>query len=172
MKREIYEVNAKVVDAAGGYSNLTGYPISFDSHQNNDDIDKTNAKAYASYYAACQAGETARATGRPLTIVSLMQVSTGLQIEGKRIGIMPDLPDPTYQVTVTNGSGSGAYVENANVAITANEAPEGKVFSTWDGASQLSFVIGDADSEQATFVMPPNAVNLTATYVDAPVPNE
>ena len=40
MKREIYEVYAKVVDANGAYNTLSGYPKVFDSHQNNDDLEK------------------------------------------------------------------------------------------------------------------------------------
>ena len=100
MKREIYEVNAKVVDAANAYNNLPGYPISFDSHQNSDDLVKTEAKAYASFYSACSAGETARASGRPLTIVTLTSINSGVQIAGKRIGQMPELPDPVVDEPV------------------------------------------------------------------------
>ena len=94
MLREIYVVNAKVVDAAGAYNDIQGYPISFDSHQNNDDIDKAEAKAYASYHSACSAGNTAKANGRPLTIVTLTRISDGVQIEGTAIGKMPEWPDP------------------------------------------------------------------------------
>ena len=94
MKREIYVVSASVVDASGAYNNVSGYPATFDSHTLNDDLDKANARAYASYYSACSAGETARSNGRPLTVVSLVRVSDGVQIEGKRIGAMPELPDP------------------------------------------------------------------------------
>lgn len=94
MKREIYVVIAKVVDAAGSFSDLTGYPATFDSHTLNDDVDKANARAMASYYSACSAGETARSNGRPLTVVSLLSVSTGLLIESACIGKMPELPDP------------------------------------------------------------------------------
>ena len=97
MKREIYLVNAKVVDASGGYNDVSGYPISFDSHTNNDNLEKTEAKAYASYYSACSAGETARANGRPLTVVTLTRISTGTMIESTRIGNMPDLPDPEHE---------------------------------------------------------------------------
>lgn len=97
MKREIYEVVAKVVDATGAYNNLPGYPVSFDSHQNYDDINRTEAKAYASFFSACSQGETARSNGRPLTVVSLIQMSTGMEIEGRRIGAMPELPDPVVE---------------------------------------------------------------------------
>ena len=74
MKREIYEVTAKAVDASGGYNNLTGYPKSFDSHQNNDDLEKTKNKAYAAYDSAGADGYTAAANGRPLTIVSIVRM--------------------------------------------------------------------------------------------------
>lgn len=94
MLREIYVVNAKVVDASGAYSDLTGYPVSFDSHHNYDDIEKTEAKAMASFYSACSAGSTAKANGRPLTVVTIMRMSDGMQVDGKRIGKMPELPDP------------------------------------------------------------------------------
>ena len=97
MKREIYEVVSKVVDASGGYNNLTGYPKSFDSHQNKDDLEKTMNKAYAAFDEAGSQGYTAAANGRPLTIVSLIRVSDGLQIEKKCIGAMPELPDPVEE---------------------------------------------------------------------------
>lgn len=105
MKREIYEVIAKAVDASGGYNNLSGYPATFDSHQNNDNVEKTEAKAYASFYSACSAGETARSNGRPLTVVALIQISTGIQIEGRRIGKMPELPDPEPNEPEENNGG-------------------------------------------------------------------
>lgn len=96
IKREIYEVSAKAVDASGGYNNLSGYPISFDSHQNNDDIDKAFNKAMESYAAAESAGYKAAQSGRPLTIVSIVRISDGKQLEKKCIGKMPDIivPDP------------------------------------------------------------------------------
>ena len=97
MKREIYEVSAKVVDASGAYNNLSGYPQSFDSHQNNDDLDKARNKAYAAFDAAGSAGYTAAASGRPLTIVSIVRISDGLQLDKKCIGAMPELPDPEPQ---------------------------------------------------------------------------
>lgn len=94
MQREIYEVSAKVVDASGAYNNLQGYPVSFDSHQNGDDLKKTYYKACASFDAASSSGNTSAAAGRPLTIVSLLRVSDGRQIDKRQIGDMPELPDP------------------------------------------------------------------------------
>lgn len=167
MKREIYLVNAKVVDASGAYNDVSGYPISFDSHHNNDNIEKAEAKAYASYYSACSSGETARSNGRPLTIVTLTQMSTGMQIEGKRIGAMPEWPDPTYAVTVTNGTGSGSYVAGVTVSIVADEPEQGKSFAGWTG-SNVQYVTGDASTAEMSFLMPAEAVELEATYEDIP----
>lgn len=167
MKREIYVVNAKVVDASGGYSDVTGYPASFDSRHNNNNIEVTEAKAYASYYDACSKGSTAKANGRPLTVVTLMKLSTGTQIEGTRIGEMPELPDPTYAVTVTNGTGSGSYVAGATVNIVADEPEHGKAFAGWTG-SNVQYVTGDASTAEASFLMPAEAVTLEATYEDIP----
>jgi len=105
MKREIYLVTAKVVDASGAYNDLSGYPASFDSHQNSDDISKTEAKAYASYYSACSAGSTAKANGRPLTIVELTRISDNVRMEARAIGEMPELPDPEPEPEEENEGG-------------------------------------------------------------------
>ena len=94
MLREIYEVMAKAVDASGGYNNLNGYPKTFDSHQNEDNLEKAYNKAQAAYNDAASAGYTAANSGRPLTIVSLIRISDGLQLNKVRIGKMPELPDP------------------------------------------------------------------------------
>lgn len=91
MRREIYEVNAKVVDAADAYNNLSGYPISFDSRHYDNDLEKTRRRAYASYSDACKAGYNA--DGRPLTVVTLLRISDGFQLESTQIGDMPELLD-------------------------------------------------------------------------------
>ena len=106
IEREIYEVTAKTVDAAGGYSNLSGtigsktftFPMSFDSHQNSDDLEKNLNKAYTAFDAAGSIGREAAAQGRPLTIVSIIRVNDGRQLDKKCIGSMPtideEVPDP------------------------------------------------------------------------------
>lgn len=109
LKREIYVVNAKVVDASGGYNDLTGYPQSFDSHQNGDDCEKAKNKAYAAFESAGSAGHLAANSGRPLTIVSLLRVNDGVQLEKKAIGAIPDIvvpdpePEPEPEEEVENG---------------------------------------------------------------------
>lgn len=90
-KREIFLVDAKVVDATGAYNNLSGYPQPFDSKFNDNDVDKAMNKAYAAYENAASAGHTAATSGRPLTMVSLIRVSDGKQLEKKAIGKIPDV---------------------------------------------------------------------------------
>lgn len=72
----------------------------------------------------------------------------------------------TYALTVENGSGSGQYEAGAQVAITANAAPAGKVFDRWVTSAGGSFA--SESSASTTFTMPGNAVTVTALYKDAP----
>ena len=170
MKREIYEVYAKVTDANGAYNTLSGYPKVYDSHQNNDDCEKARQKAYGEYHSVLGAMYTR--TDRQCQVAMIIRASDGLQIEKTCIGKIADIPDPTYTATITNGSGSGEYTQGSRVTIVANTAPEGKIFSEWSGAVGLAFESGDATSENAVFIMPAENVSLTATYIDEPVPNE
>lgn len=165
MKRQIYEVYAKIVDANGAYNTLSGYPKVFDSHQYDDDIEKAKNRAYGEYHDVL--GAMYKRDDRQLQLAMILDANNGFAIETTKIGAVADIPDPTYAVTVTDGSGSGNYVEGAEVTIIANPPEEGKVFSAWQGADNLNFISGGIDFDTAMFVMPPNAVNVTATYEDA-----
>lgn len=68
----------------------------------------------------------------------------------------------TYQVTVTNGSGNGSYIEGTNVTITADSAPEGQEFDKWTSEDEVTFA--DASATSTTFVMPAKDVAVTAVY--------
>lgn len=48
--RVIYEVDAWTVDKTGSHNHLEGFPVRFDSKQNNNDIDKTLRKAKAKFH--------------------------------------------------------------------------------------------------------------------------
>lgn len=59
-----------------------------------------------------------------------------------------------YTLTVNNGTGSGSYAEEANILISALNAPQGKTFDQWIGDTEnvadiynpyTSIIIGDAD---------------------------
>ncbi len=69
--------------------------------------------------------------------------------------------------TIIGTSGTGIRVPaGASVSITAYDVAIGKRFKEWMGADGLTFTTGSATSATATFIMPANAVTLTATYED------
>ena len=162
MKREIFEVYAKVIDANGAYNTLSGYPKVFDSHQNGDDIEKARSKAYGEYHTVL--GTMYNRFDRQQQIAMIIRASDGLQIEKVNLGTVADLPDPQFAVVVNGGSGSGTYTINTPVIISADAPEEGMMFDAWEGAEGLTFVDGDMNSAEATFVMPNNDVTVTATY--------
>ena len=73
-----------------------------------------------------------------------------------------------YVLTVTNGTGSGNYAAGDQVAITANSAPDGKMFDKWTTDNGGTFT--DVSNASTTFTMPTSDVTITATYKDSGVP--
>jgi hypothetical protein len=92
MKREIYEVYAKVVDANGSYNTLSDYPKVFDSKLNNNDINQTLSKAYGEYYTTL--GTLYKREDRQLQTVMLIR-SDGLVLEYRSIGEIAEIADST-----------------------------------------------------------------------------
>ena len=91
MKREIYIVDAAVVDANGTYNKLSGYPKLFDSRSYNNDIAKTRRRAEGD--AAEAYGAMCKVDSRQLQTVVLM-TADGAVLDRKFIGKVADLPDP------------------------------------------------------------------------------
>lgn len=91
MKRQIFEVYAKVVDGSGAYNTLSGYPKSFDSHVYNDDVEKALMRATGEF--ASTWGAMCLREDRQLQTVILMSAD-GFIIDKKVIGQIDDLPDP------------------------------------------------------------------------------
>ena len=80
-----------------------------------------------------------------------------------------------YSVIVTDGKatiGAGSEINKAvqgtTITLTANAAPDGKVFDKWVVESG-STTLEDANSETTTFIMPDSEVSVKATYKNAPV---
>ena len=80
-----------------------------------------------------------------------------------------------YSIIVTDGKatiGAGSEISKAaqgtTITLTANAAPDGKVFDKWVVESG-SATLGDANSETTTFIMPDSEVSVKATYKIAPV---
>ena len=65
----------------------------------------------------------------------------------------------TYMLTVINGTNSGSYTAGTVVAIAANTAPTGQVFSSWSGAPVTS-----PTSPTTTLTMPAANTTVTANY--------
>lgn len=91
MKREIYVVEASIVDANGTYNNISGYPKLFDSHAYNDDIAKTRRRAEGDMSEAY--GAMCKRDDRQLQTVFL-RTADGAVLDRKFIGKVEDLPDP------------------------------------------------------------------------------
>ena len=92
MKREIYRVEAYVVDANGALNPLSGYPKNFDSHSYDDDIEKALQRAKGSWNEAL--GAMAKVDSRQCQSASVIRISDGKQIFKDCIGKIADLPDP------------------------------------------------------------------------------
>ena len=91
MKRAIYEVYAKVVDANGSYNTLTNYPKVFDSKNYAGDIDKTEKRAYAEYYSVL--GTMYARDDRQMQIAMIINANNGMQVAMETVGQIADLPD-------------------------------------------------------------------------------
>ena len=80
-----------------------------------------------------------------------------------------------YSIIVTDGKatiGAGSEISKAaqgtTITLTANAAPDGKVFDKWVVESGNT-TLEDANSETTTFIMPDSEVSVKATYKNAPV---
>ena len=91
MKRQIYEVYAKIIDANGSYNTLNGYPKVFDSKNYDNNIDKTLMRATGEF--ASTWGTLCLREDRQLQMVMLM-TADGFVLDKKVVGAIPDLPDP------------------------------------------------------------------------------
>ncbi len=69
-----------------------------------------------------------------------------------------------YQLTVTSGTGDGNYVENAVVAVSADEPNAGWGFDNWTGDTAYLDYPNNAD---ANVTMPNAAVTITASYSES-----
>lgn len=92
MRREIYEVTAKVVDANGTFNTIDGYPKTFDSKSYGNDIEKALNRAKSAYHEALT--PMYKIDSRQLQSVSIVRINTAAVIESEVIGKIADLPDP------------------------------------------------------------------------------
>lgn len=91
MKRQIYIVDAQIIDANGVFNKLNGYPKSFDSRNYENDIAKAQKRATGEF--ADTWGAMCKRDDRQLQAVILM-TADGFILDKKAIGAIVDLPDP------------------------------------------------------------------------------
>jgi uncharacterized protein (TIGR02145 family)/uncharacterized repeat protein (TIGR02543 family) len=75
-----------------------------------------------------------------------------------------------YKVTVssvgTGASDSGSYKANDTVKIKAGTPPPGKVFNNWTSSDSVSVKFNNANKDSTWFIMPAQAVTVTANFMD------
>lgn len=95
MKRQIFEVQKKVIGAVGNnyyVPNASGYPKIFDSHAEayGDNIDAALLAATGAFAAAWS--EICTTAGRDMQVV-ILTTADGFIIDKKVVGAIPELPD-------------------------------------------------------------------------------
>jgi uncharacterized protein (TIGR02145 family) len=78
-----------------------------------------------------------------------------------------DYNDSGFTVDVLYGTGGGRYRQGATVSISADTPPSGQRFRSWTTASN-GVRFADADSAETSFIMPLNAVTVTAVFEPMP----
>ena len=89
MKRNIFIVDAQIVDANGTFSKLNGYPKTFDSRSYND-IDKALLRARGEFYDTV--GAMCKRDDRQLQTAFVMSAD-GFILDRESIGAIADVPD-------------------------------------------------------------------------------
>lgn len=89
MQREIYKVDAYIVDANGTYNALTGYPKIFDSHNYDDDTDKAFKRAEGEWHDCC--GALCKRDDRQLQVAMMIRVSDGLTMFANKYGAIAEV---------------------------------------------------------------------------------
>ena len=91
MQRQIFKVDAFIVDANGTFNVLSGYPKLFDSKNYSNDIDKAKGRAEGEFSDTW--GSMCKVDTRQVQTCVLSNVS-GHVIELKTMGELTPLPDP------------------------------------------------------------------------------
>lgn len=90
MARQIFIVNAWIVDSNGTFNYIDGYPKKFDSRSYKDDIEKTQRRAEGDMSEAW--GDMCKVDTRQIQTVTLGTVD-GYQIEKRSTGWFKEEPE-------------------------------------------------------------------------------
>ena len=91
MARQIFIVDAQIVDANGAFHLMDGYPVVFDSKNYAGDVDKTQRRAEGAMSEAW--GAFCKRDDRQMQTVTL-STADGFQIERKSSGGFQEEPEP------------------------------------------------------------------------------
>lgn len=92
MERNIFLVDAQIVDANGTFNKLSGYPKLFDSRSYDNDVNKALLRARGEFYETV--GAMCKRDDRQLQTAILMSAD-GFVIEREAIGAIVDIPEQT-----------------------------------------------------------------------------
>ena len=95
MTRQIYTVDAWIVDANGTYNKLSGYPKTFDSKNYSNDADKARKRADGDFSEVW--GAFCKRDDRMIQTVVMTDIN-GLQLGIKSMGSFPDEQEPEPEV--------------------------------------------------------------------------
>lgn len=90
MARQIFIVNANIVDANGAFHILDGYPVTYDSKNYNDDVEKAQKRADGAF-SECW-GAMCKRDDRMIQTVTLT-TADGFQLEKRSMGGFPVEPE-------------------------------------------------------------------------------
>ena len=95
MQREIYSVNAWIIQSTGAFSALSGYPKTFDSRSYDNDLEKTLNRAKAEWCNVLSG--MGNRDDRPLQMACVIRMSDGLQIFMDKYGAIPEEPESSAE---------------------------------------------------------------------------
>lgn len=104
--------------------------------------------------------------GDSLLLDSYLDPQADLLMPERDVSVIAYFEDTTsYQLRVISGQGSGLYQGGQNVAIQANPADRGYLFSHWEGDTTY---LAEPQDSQTILVMPHSEVTVTAVYDELP----
>jgi len=146
-----------------------------EAHKNPVPVSATNGIASVTYHYKLQsAADAAYTTARPTApgnyTIRATFAQTAVYLAVTATYNFTINPGVESAVTVTSAgtgtAGNGNYIAGVTVSINAGTAPEGKQFKNWT-TSSAGVTFANANSAATTFIMPPNAVTVTANFEDA-----
>lgn len=100
------------------------------------------------------------------SVANANAANTTVTMPAAAVTVTANFTQPTYTLTVINGSGSGNYAAGKSVAIVANPPPPGQYFQHWTGTG-----IANTALSSTIEVMPQANTTVTAfDYSPPPIP--